>query len=70
MKQDACPSAGEEFRIWEEEPSKGQEKFDCGVIHSVYATVGDVTCIGTRGTAKSRRKVHLISSFAVVSPVI
>lgn len=40
-----------------------------GLIHSVYTTVGDVMCIGTHGIAKSRRKVHLISSFAVVSLV-
>lgn len=48
---------------------RGREEFDCRVICSIYATVVDVKCIGTHVIAKSRRKVHLISSFAVVNLV-
>ena len=44
---------------------RGREEFDC----RVHATVGDVTCIGISGIDKSRKKVHLISSFALVNPV-
>lgn len=55
--------------LGDKEPSRRREEFDCGVICSICAAVGDVMCIGTRGIAKSRRKVHCISSFAVVNLV-
>lgn len=51
-----------EIQNWDKRPSGGGEEFDC----RVHATVGDVTCIGID---KSRKKVCLVSSFAVVNLV-